>query len=1827
MQLKIVYVVSGAGGRVLGPFEVPLSHTPGRLKLLVREVCLQAGVAWPCGLKKVNSTRGITSEAQLDEALNTPDSTAFLNLANAVKCRSHPVCPHGNTCLFQHGNVALGVPSKEELCGQGANPESSGKRSRGSRGEKKRGKGVQSKEASSASSSGVANTRQTPGGAGRRPRPPNSAGNSSASSPGVGTPRAARIMDRNGKIKVLKKMLEHILESEEQGILDSNAIFGGPLRENQWQQILFGGAEIEEDIFLEVLDVLDTRTLRDSHEDILLFRSLELFIEYGSFKVKLGAYVRDSVERVLTQRLSVDDQERLEKGCRVMILFFRRLMSSKTCREPLKELYKSSSIPMLMMFGRRGIPSILHEVRDEYERMVCAPLRRAGIASSAEGGSHMWRNMDVGVEGEGVEILQCSVLPTREEIFGQPKELFVELKVNPGITSWSRFESDTDWVSFHFHMLRMDLLMSCRECVDKFRENPNKRHPGLNILPNCFPLGWEVDSTEGLLLQIRVSRVPLRRAKDLKGGSLVAFIPKHNPNHPDREHLHFLAVTPNRVLDQACARRLEGMGSKGVGSGKAQRKNARGKKLKATMERPPKGADILIRVSADPSLLQCHDILQEEFFMVESDSAYFESYRHGLSALQEMRPTDIPLRDILVPSEGMHERIAEESNGQPAYVNSLKPLDLTCLMNPGYQHVLPSIRYMRNTLPAGCMLNESQYLSLYHALHSSVSLIQGPPGTGKTFLGVKLANVLLSNRKTSLPFKGPLVLISYKNHALDQFLEAIGSISGVVYVRIGARSSSDAVQKRTLSELRYQDRAERPKWMKKRLWELRQERDKIAESCRTWLGQSLIEDLANFLLEQSVVENPGVVETAFRDPSFVVHWGSGMEEVEKWIVNSLQDLTISNMDERAAEDEFALADRKMVGDEEIEEDEDEDQFAGSMEGPRGGASSSSVSSMRQEYEELGMESWSLGMILQYLQKNPLKSSKDMWNLPASWRAILFSASRTHEEEVFEQMMELEERRNQIHTEILQLEDTESMEILRTADVVGLTVSGATKYRRLLKSLHPSVVLVEESGEIMESQLIACLPKSVQHLILIGDHKQLKPKISNFNLNKDFGLDVSLFKRLLKYSNLHMEHLGVQFRMHPDIASLTKYRYTFVDDSPNTHVRAPIQGLRSRVFFLDHQHPERGTTSGGSKVNEFEADFSAALAKYLLQQGYRPEEITILAGYKGQVMHIRSVLMRAQIGDVRVSSVDDFQGEENKIIILSLVRNNKDRSLGFLAIANRVTVALSRARDGLYILGCRRLCTSTEKSRKSWRPVFDELDAMHAIGTELCLQCQQHPEQSLFVSKAEHFPEDGGCTLPCRAVKPCGHVCLRMCHPDDRDHRHPCREECARVSPLCPDGHRCQYKCGDPCGPCGIKITLVLPCGHRFRTPCHLRGKDHKCKERCPNILSCGHQCTEKCSDPCICNVKVHYIQPICEHTNEVFCSKLLEAQQGLCSTRSCDSGFKKLLAMRHSENTCAAMFDLVCKYSRDKKLHTLLEKIQKRVNDEFRATLKFLKNQGDKLLSDITKQLNRAENEEDLLRCQEGIIDSEACLYHGIEDALSEFFPQLQAYFHDSFPADFLSQAQEKLSQLEGIWNIDHKEIRQLKKKLSNEREKLAKRVDARLVEVIRARKAAADSSSQRKVQAGSGSHYDPMVEAAWREEVEGITARDEQAYLDSQLLRERAAADSAELARLRQEMQSQRRDRSIIDLTEVEESLICPLTGELFEDPVTTALGHTYERELIEMWLKDHNTDPMTNEELPHKNLIPSHALKAMAQTIRDCQQRAANSNEENQAGSSSSS
>lgn len=57
-----------------------------------------------------------------------------------------------------------------------------------------------------------------------------------------------------------------------------------------------------------------------------------------------------------------------------------------------------------------------------------------------------------------------------------------------------------------------------------------------------------------------------------------------------------------------------------------------------------------------------------------------------------------------------------------------------------------------------------------------------------------------------------------------------------------------------------------------------------------------------------------------------------------------------------------------------------------------------------------------------------------------------------------------------------------------------------------------------------------------------------------------------------------------------------------------------------------------------------------------------------------------------MGDVRVGTVDSFQGQETDLVLFSSVRSNLMRELGFLRDARRLNVAITRARRGLIIVG-------------------------------------------------------------------------------------------------------------------------------------------------------------------------------------------------------------------------------------------------------------------------------------------------------------------------------------------------------------------------------------------------------------------------------------------------------------------------------------------------------------------------------------------------------------
>lgn len=80
--------------------------------------------------------------------------------------------------------------------------------------------------------------------------------------------------------------------------------------------------------------------------------------------------------------------------------------------------------------------------------------------------------------------------------------------------------------------------------------------------------------------------------------------------------------------------------------------------------------------------------------------------------------------------------------------------------------------------------------------------------------------------------------------------------------------------------------------------------------------------------------------------------------------------------------------------------------------------------------------------------------------------------------------------------------------------------------------------------------------------------------------------------------------------------------------------------------------------------------------------------------------------------MRCIVVDKYQGEENEIILLSLVRSNKEAKIGFLKTENRVCVALSRAKKALYIVGN---MDNLSQSSPMWKEIKRILDDRNSIG--------------------------------------------------------------------------------------------------------------------------------------------------------------------------------------------------------------------------------------------------------------------------------------------------------------------------------------------------------------------------------------------------------------------------------------------------------------------------------------------------------------------------------
>ncbi len=130
--------------------------------------------------------------------------------------------------------------------------------------------------------------------------------------------------------------------------------------------------------------------------------------------------------------------------------------------------------------------------------------------------------------------------------------------------------------------------------------------------------------------------------------------------------------------------------------------------------------------------------------------------------------------------------------------------------------------------------------------------------------------------------------------------------------------------------------------------------------------------------------------------------------------------------------------------------------------------------------------------------------------------------------------------------------------------------------------------------------------------------------------------------------------------------------------------------------------------------------------------------------------------------IRCSSIDNYQGEECDIIVISLVRSNKYGGIGFLKEEQRVNVLLSRAKHGMFIVGNTATLRSSSKGRHVWEPLLDMFQSQERIVSSFPTICQLHPTDGatkcLTVQDFRTQRPNGGCTRPCNARLKCGHAC-------------------------------------------------------------------------------------------------------------------------------------------------------------------------------------------------------------------------------------------------------------------------------------------------------------------------------------------------------------------------------------------------------------------------------------------------------------------------------------
>nr|CAB3263914.1 putative helicase Mov10l1 [Phallusia mammillata] len=294
-------------------------------------------------------------------------------------------------------------------------------------------------------------------------------------------------------------------------------------------------------------------------------------------------------------------------------------------------------------------------------------------------------------------------------------------------------------------------------------------------------------------------------------------------------------------------------------------------------------------------------------------------------------------------------------------------------------------------------------------------------------------------------------------------------------------------------------------------------------------------------------------------------------------------------------------------------------------------------------------------------------------------------------------------------------------ISRYKIVLSTCVNAGMFYTLQLRSDHFTHVCVDESGQATEPEClipIGLCPKG--QIVLVGDPQQLGAVLrSPYAIHYQLG--ISLLERLMSqdiyqydaskyiegYNELLVTKLVKNYRSHPAILSLPSKLFYHdelkpcADESLKTALCSwnllPVQDFP--VFF--HAIMGKEFKEGGcqSFFNPSEIVQVVQYTKQLLisRLNVLPSDIGIITPYRKQVEKLRLMLKSLKITGIKVGSVEEFQGQEKKVVIVSTVRSRTASELsdndgclrsilGFVSNAKRFNVAITRAQSLLVVVG-------------------------------------------------------------------------------------------------------------------------------------------------------------------------------------------------------------------------------------------------------------------------------------------------------------------------------------------------------------------------------------------------------------------------------------------------------------------------------------------------------------------------------------------------------------